>query len=72
MQNPLLLILIVKRNRDYFSKAGTQNLFNEHGNTDKKASNAATAKSDNQKSVSHQRNNTLPDMDRQDGNSNSK
>jgi hypothetical protein len=36
MQNPLFLILIVRRNRDYFSEDLTQSLSNENGKTDRK------------------------------------
>jgi len=70
MQNPLFLILIVRRNRDYFSEDLTQNLFNENGNRDRKVSSLAVTNSDNPKSALSHRNKSYSDMKK--GNSHSK
>jgi hypothetical protein len=65
MQNPLFLILIVRRNRDYSSEAGKLNLFNEHGNTDKKREYVAISNSDNPKSVPYPGNDSHSDNGQQ-------
>jgi len=72
MKNPLFLILIVRKNRDYFLEDGTQSLFNENGNTDMRVSKVETTNPYNPISVSGKRNDIYPDVDKQKGNSYSK
>jgi hypothetical protein len=68
MKNPLFLILIVRKNRNYFNESGSQNLFNEHENTNMKGSNTEANNAENLKSVSKPDNGPHSEMDKQKGN----
>jgi hypothetical protein len=72
MQNPLFLILIVRRNQDNFSKDLTQSLFNENGNSDRKRADVASTNSDNPNSAPYHSNDAHSEMDKQKGNRHSK
>jgi hypothetical protein len=68
MQNPLFLILIVKRNLDNFRDAGTTFQFNERGNPGMQAPNAAANSSETPKSVFNHYNDIHSETERQEDN----